>query len=130
MILDSLACVAERIKIRSWEAKLNFDEAKVPAFSLPDPLLLANGEAICDSTGWLDGRRSEIIRLFEDHVYGVSPREFGQLKFRGVRCEASVLQGIAVLKEIDIFSGIETWALPSMSFFVFQSSCPSRFLFF
>lgn len=105
MKIYSLARVAERIKIRAWKTTLNFNEAKVPAFSLPDPLLRTNGEKICDSTGWLDGQRSEILRLFEDHVYGVSPGEFGQLDFGGIHYEASVLQGLAVLKEIDIYFG-------------------------
>jgi hypothetical protein len=100
-----LARALERVQFRAWQAKFNFDEAKVPAFSLPDSLLRADGERIGDSAAWLASRRSEIVRLFENHVYGISPWAFGPLEFDVVRRETDAVQGSAVLKEIDISFG-------------------------
>src|SRR4051794_14231241 len=55
------------------EPKINYDETKVPAYSLPDPLVLSGGERVGDAETWTKKRRSEVLRLFETHVYGKSP---------------------------------------------------------
>lgn len=54
--------------------KTNYDEAKVPKYTLPDPLLLADGTKVTDAKTWHEKRRPEILRLFETHVYGRSPK--------------------------------------------------------
>ena len=51
----------------------NHDEAKVPPFTLPDPLLLENGRRVTQADAWRDLRRPELLRLFEHHVYGRFP---------------------------------------------------------
>ena len=48
-------------------------EAKVPAYSLPDPLRFVDGTPVRDARDWTDRRRAEVLRLFETHVYGRSP---------------------------------------------------------
>lgn len=47
-----------------------YDEAKVPHYTLPDPLVLLNGEKVTDIKTWKEKRRPEILSLFETHVYG------------------------------------------------------------
>jgi hypothetical protein len=47
------------------------DEALVEPYSLPDPLVFEDGTDVTAAT-WV-GRRAEILRLFEDHVYGRTP---------------------------------------------------------
>ena len=47
------------------------DEALVESHSLPDPLVFEDGTDVTAAT-WV-GRRAEILRLFEDHVYGRTP---------------------------------------------------------
>lgn len=102
MILNSLIRFGERIRNRLRQAKLNFDEAKVPVYSLPDPLVRTDGETAQVSVDWFDGRRIEIIRLFENNVYGISPCGIGRHEYRPIRFETGVLYGKADLKEIDI----------------------------
>jgi hypothetical protein len=102
MQLDVLAHAVEYIKTRFRRTEMNFNEARVPNYSLPDPLLHSNGDSIDEPLSWLKGRRSEILQLFEDHVYGIDPRESWQIEFHEVRCESGVFQGQATLKEIDI----------------------------
>ena len=36
---------------------VNYDEAKVPAYALPDPLTMRNGEPVRDAATWLQKRR-------------------------------------------------------------------------
>ncbi len=49
------------------------DEFKVGNYVLPDPLRLANGEYVRDTRTWIEKRRPEILRLFEQHQHGVTP---------------------------------------------------------
>src|SRR5579859_3260315 len=61
---------------RAQEA--NYDEAKVPAYTLPDPLRLQNGERVRDAATWFHERRPEVVKLFETQMYGKAPgRPFG-----------------------------------------------------
>ncbi len=51
---------------------VNYDESKVPAYKLPDPLVGLSGNQVTDSDSW-NKRREEILGLFREHVYGVMP---------------------------------------------------------
>src|SRR5579863_2589717 len=52
---------------------VNYDEAKVGSYTLPDPLTLANGQPVRDAKTWTEKRRPEIVRLFEENEYGRAP---------------------------------------------------------
>jgi hypothetical protein len=47
-----------------------YDEAKVPPYTLTDPLLLLNGKKVTSTRTWAKKRRPEILKLFETNVYG------------------------------------------------------------
>jgi hypothetical protein len=47
-----------------------YHESKVPTYTLPDPLLLKNGQKVADTSMWKEKRRPEILELFETFVYG------------------------------------------------------------
>ncbi|MEE3259600.1 MAG: acetylxylan esterase [Candidatus Latescibacterota bacterium] len=51
----------------------NYDEDQVPSYTLPDPLIMANGEPVADAATWTQARRPEILQLFKTHVYGEMP---------------------------------------------------------
>jgi hypothetical protein len=52
---------------------VNYDESKVGAYVLPDPLVLENGERVRSAEMWYQHRRPEIFKLFEKNIYGRSP---------------------------------------------------------
>ncbi|HVQ36163.1 MAG TPA: hypothetical protein VMS31_01430 [Pyrinomonadaceae bacterium] len=52
---------------------VNYDEALVGSYTLPEPLLLANGKPVRDAQTWFQKRRPEIVRLFEENQFGRSP---------------------------------------------------------
>lgn len=60
----------------------NYDEAKVPVFSLPDPLVFQGGGRVRTVKAWEKRRRPQILGLFEDQVYGKIPADLKMTGFR------------------------------------------------
>ena len=82
----------------------NYDESKVPKYTLPDPLVFDDGAKLTDPADWKK-RRAEILRLFEENVYGRSPKHSGQLQFEVRSVTSDALDGKAVRKEITVRLG-------------------------
>ena len=80
----------------------NYDEAKVPAYTLPDPLRLADGKPVRDARTWRECRRPELLRLFEKHVYGRAPGRPERMRFEVQPVARNALGGKAVRKEVAI----------------------------
>jgi dienelactone hydrolase len=51
----------------------NYDESKVKPYTLPDPLVMVNGTRVSDAKTWTSARRPEIIRLYEQEIFGAIP---------------------------------------------------------
>lgn len=80
----------------------NYDESKVPAYTLPDPLMMTNGEKVGDAAAWRGKRRPEVLRLFETHVYGRSPVRPTKMSFELFESDAKALGGTATRKQVTI----------------------------
>jgi hypothetical protein len=52
----------------------NYDEDKIRPYSLPDPLVFANGTRVRDATAW-KRRREELIQLYETDIFGRIPAD-------------------------------------------------------
>jgi hypothetical protein len=83
-------------------AGANYDEAKVPPYSLPDPLALASGERVSDAETWRRKRRPELLELFRREVYGRSPGRPAAMRFEVTSFERGVLGGVARRKEVAV----------------------------
>jgi hypothetical protein len=81
----------------------NYDEAKVPVYTLPDPLLLSNGTPVPDADTWRQKRRPEILRLFEQEVYGRSPGKPAAIRFETTSVDTAGLGGKAARKEVSVY---------------------------
>lgn len=51
----------------------NYDEALVPPYVLPDPLVCFDGTRVTSAAAWFERRRPELLRTFADEVYGRVP---------------------------------------------------------
>src|ERR1700753_4116326 len=51
----------------------NFDESKVAAYQLPDPLALNDGKRVRSAATWWKERRPQIVEYFDREVYGRVP---------------------------------------------------------
>lgn len=77
----------------------NYNETNVGTYKLPDPLVLLNGQSVTDSNTWSKLRRPELIKLYEDEVYGRVPNRAPKLKFELVGTDLTALSNTAIRKE-------------------------------
>jgi hypothetical protein len=82
---------------------VNYDESKVGQYTLPDPLVLENGQPVRDATTWYHQRRPEILRLFETNVYGRTPAKQIRPRFEVISMKAQALGGKAIRKQIAVY---------------------------
>jgi len=62
----------------------NYDEAKVNAFTLPDPLLCDDGTKVTTPDEWWDKRRPQIVEDFDRELYGRVPKNVPNVKWQVV----------------------------------------------
>lgn len=81
---------------------INYDEAKVGTFTLPDPLHPAGAEPVTSKEDWLAHGRSATQALFEQHVYGKTPAGPWKLAFETLSVKKDALNGLATRRLIQI----------------------------
>lgn len=101
-----LLVLSAGLVLSAQEPPANYDEAKVPAYTLPDPLTLADGSPVRDAETWRTRRRPEVLRLFVEHVFGpVAPRLDGQ-RFIVREQGTPALDGKAIRRQVRVlFTG-------------------------
>lgn len=80
----------------------NYDEAKVGNYTLPDPLRMQSGQMVKDAATWRTKRRPEILRLFEETVYGRTPAA-RKIEFEMVHQAKDALGGKATRKQVTVW---------------------------
>ena len=82
----------------------NYDEAKVPAYTLPDALVLNNGKRVTDAATWRTQRRPELLEIFSREVYGRTPSgRPDKMHWAVTAVDPAALSGKAVRKEVTIW---------------------------
>src|SRR5262249_5415461 len=72
-------------------------------YTLPDPLKLNNGAPARDAKTWLQKRRPEIVRLFEENQFGRSPGRPAGMSFDVFDKGAPALDGKAIRKQVTVY---------------------------
>jgi len=92
------------IRVHAQEA--NYDESKIPDYTLPDPLTCQDGTPVSTTRIWQTQRRPEILALFEKHVYGRAPGKPETMTFDTYSVDTKALGGKATRKQVRVnFSG-------------------------
>ena len=86
-------------------AQANYDESKVPKYTLPDPLITENGKIVTSPQMWRDIRYPELVRLFEENVYGETPSKKINTSFKVISVDKNALNGLATRKQVEIKFG-------------------------
>ncbi len=78
----------------------NYDEAKVGAYTLPDPLVSQSGAPVRDADTWFKLRRGEILALYEKEIFGRVPATAPKILFTVIETDPAAMDGKAVRKTI------------------------------
>ena len=110
-VLPICAILAQEKKLPLDTPAGQYDELKVPPYTLPDPLVMLNGQRVVDTGVWKTKRRPEILRMFEENVYGNAPvnRPEG-MHWETTAEDRNALNGSAVEKKVMLyFSKENSW---------------------
>jgi len=80
-----------------------YHEEKVPDYTLPEPLVMADGTKVAGAEMWRMRRRPEILELFRKYVYGRAPvgRPKG-MTFKVFDLDHKALNGLATRKQVTV----------------------------
>ncbi|MGA0557589.1 acetylxylan esterase [Larkinella sp. VNQ87] len=81
---------------------INYDESKVPPYTLPDPLVTKAGKKVTTVRQWETGRRPELLKLFADNLYGRTPERRLKTRYEVRSVDSSALGGTAIRKQISV----------------------------
>lgn len=91
------------ISVNAQDSSINYDEAKIPSYILPDPLQLRSGKRITTTSAWLQHQRPAMLQLFADNVYGKMPGKPTGLQFVVKNVDSFALGGKAIRKQVTVF---------------------------
>ena len=84
----------------AWE--VNYDESKVPQYTLPDLLTMKDGQKVTTAEMWREKRRPEVLQLLREFMYGKPLPAAPNLRFEVFDEDKNALGGKAVRKQVRI----------------------------
>lgn len=108
LMIVSVSCIAQGQVADSPDdtvagIPVNYTEANVGDYVLPDPLVLAGGQKVRDVETWYQKRRSEIVKLFEENQYGRSPGHPEDMSFEVFDKGTPAFEEKAVRRQVTIY---------------------------
>src|ERR1700676_1206072 len=108
----------------------NYDESLVGTYTLPDPLVLANGKPVRDAKTWTEKRRPDNVRLFEENQYGRSPVRPAGMTFDVFDKGTPAFDGKAIRRQVTVHFSADP-AGPKMDLLLYlpaRATKPAPFL--
>ena len=98
----SLAILLFSCSLHAQKRETNYDEAKVPAYELPDPLQFDDGREVRNARQWEKKRRPQVLEVFAQEMYGHMPARPEGLHFSTIS-EETVYAGLGLRKVVRIY---------------------------
>ena len=117
LILGVSFIVMQHPMTNAQEFVPNYDETRIPAYSLPDLLICKDGSRVADRDIWRSTRRPEILDLFSQEMFGRSPAR-PPLTAEIFEQTDNALAGKAIRRQVRI-NLTNTAAGPSMSLLLY-----------
>jgi hypothetical protein len=80
----------------------NYDESKVPQFTLPEVLKCNNGQEIMTAEQWEGIRRPELMTIFTEQMFGKMPTDKVDVAYKKLDDNHSAIGGSATRKQIEM----------------------------
>ncbi len=104
--------------------EFNYDEAKVPRYTLPDPLRTEDGRDVTSADMWRKVRRGELLELFRSQVYGRRPPEPAGITFEATESTPAYLHGKGRRKDVRVLLPSPDGPRQVMAFTMFVPTAP------
>jgi hypothetical protein len=103
LLFGALCACSLLLLCQSFPAGYNRDEAAVAPYMLADPITFLDGTSVSRKS-W-PGRRTEIVNLFEENVFGRVPDAAMRVPLRAHIDEENdrALEGLAIRKQITLY---------------------------
>ena len=85
--------------------EVNYDESKVPQYTLPDVLRCTNGDMVSSVEQWENQRKPEVLEMFASQMYGRTPTEKIDVRYEVLTENPNDMGGLATSRQVKfIFS--------------------------
>ena len=81
----------------------NYDESKMPAYTLPDPLMMRDGKKVVAVEQWDNIQRPWLYHLFEENVYGRFPVNNINFSYSLTGIDSNAMHGKAIRKMVTVY---------------------------
>lgn len=82
---------------------VNYEDSLAGTYTLPDLFTLQNGKKVTNAASWMNKRRPEIVKLFEENQFGKMPGRPAAMRFHVFDNGTPVLNGKAIRKQVTIY---------------------------
>ena len=82
---------------------VNYNEAKVGTYTLPDPLTMNDGKKVTSADEWMKKRRPEIFKMYQEIQFGKAPDKAANMHFDVFDKGTPVFSGSAIRKQVTVF---------------------------
>ena len=89
--------------LKAQDDPANYDESKVPEYTLPPLLETTDGTPVKSVKVWEKKRRPEILHLFEENEYGKMPGKPAGMHFKLREENKHALNGKATRKQVIVY---------------------------
>ena len=90
------------IEAAAQRRDVNYNEAEVPEYELPDPLVFSDGKTVKNARQWTKKRRPQVLETFAQEMYGHIPARPEGLHFSTIS-EETVYAGLGLRKVVRIY---------------------------
>jgi hypothetical protein len=97
--MKKLVIILSLISKSMLAQNVNYDEAKIPPYTLPDILTGVDHKKITSVSQW-EANRPALLRLFAENVYGHTPAISTKKRFKIIETKNDALAGKAIRKQI------------------------------
>lgn len=78
----------------------NYAEDKIPPYTLPDPLVMMDGQNVVSAEDWTKKRRPEILKFYQSDIYGRIPDNAPKVTWETAETDPNARDGTAITRKI------------------------------
>jgi hypothetical protein len=104
---------------------VNYTEAKVGTYTLPDPLTLADGQRVTDAETWMTKRRPEIVKLYEENQFGRAPGRPADMSFDVFDKGTPAFNGKAIRRQVTVYFSADKTG-PQMDLLIYVPAAATK----